>query len=93
MRVATYKGLALRLFIFGLQPADFAFVLLAALMAWGTTFSPAFTAVCFFGGYFLARKGKHADMETRKILIRFLITPPRIAVKSGDIPGYRLCLK
>jgi len=93
MRVTTYKGLALRLFIFGLQPADFVFVLLATLMAWGTTFSPALTAVCFFGGYFFARKGKHVDTETRKIIIRFLITPPRIAVKGGDIPGYRLCLK
>ncbi len=93
MRVATYKGLALRLFIFGLQPMDFAFVLLATLMVWGVTFSPVITAICYFAGYFLMRRLKHIDMETRRIFIRFLIVPPRMAISDKDIQGYRSCLK
>ena len=93
MRVATYKGLALRLFIFGLQPADFAFVLLATFLVWGFTFSPAITVICYFAGYLLARRLKHVDMETRKIFIRFLIAPPRMAVNDKDLQGYRSCLK
>jgi len=93
MSIATYKGLALRLFVFGLQPMDFALVLLATIMAWGVTFSPAITVSCYLAGYFLARRLKQVDLETRKIFIRFMIAPPRIAIKDKDIRGYRLCLK
>ena len=93
MRVATYKGLALRLFIFGLQPMDFAFVLLATLMVWGVTFSPAITAICYFACYYFMRRLKHIDMGTRKVFIRFLIAPPRMAINEKDIRGYRAWLK
>lgn len=93
MNVKTYKGLSHRLFLFGLQPVDLAFLCLSVALIWMFTFLAVPTLAGGIVAYYCLKRLKHVDMDTRKIFIRFIISPARIGIRTKDIPSYRLCLK
>ena len=91
--VNTYKGLSNNLYLFGLHPFDFAVISLLLVLLWVFTYNPWFTGFALVFLYFILKRYRKTDINSRKILLRFVVSPRRIAVKSDDIKTYKLCLK
>lgn len=93
MAVKTYKGLSHRLFLFGVQPVDGAAICLLTILTWMFTFMATAAILVAVLSYYGLRKLKHVDMDTRKIFIRFILSPAKIGLRRDDLPGYNSCLK
>ena len=93
MAVKTYKGLSHKLFLFGVQPVDSAVICLLTILTWMFTLMAVPTISMAILSYYGLRKLKHVDMDTRKIFIRFLLSPAKIGLRREDLPGYKSCLK
>ena len=93
MAVRTYKGLSHRLFLFGLQPIDAAAVCLTAILTWMFSLMAVPTILAAVVSYYVLRRLKHVDMDTRLIFIRFVLLPARIDIRPDDLGTYGQCLK
>jgi len=93
MNVKTYKGLSHTLFLFGLQPIDFAFVCLLTILIWTFTFMAVPTLVGGVLSYIGLKRLKHVDLDTRRIFIRYILAPAKIGIRATDIENYKSCLK
>ena len=91
--VNAYKGLSNKLFLYGLHPLDLAITIITTIFLWMFSANVWLTVLGFIFTYFFLRGYKIIDINSRKILFRFLIAPKTIALKIEDIKTYKSCLK